>query len=272
MARKPKNQSELKIETKSEVMPLKVEITFPSISDLRQAILTDNDGNLVVALQFKAKVDQFEIFRLVNLLKQPHSGLYAIIGSPQTVMDFKFDAKELRFEIFKAAAQIAAGDKKKAAAETAQVQDQAAAAAAKVTPPAQVKGPGNPTGKVFVDITTNFIETDAKPFGLFANYRNGEGKDKSAAGRGTSAAEAALFLLGQVDIIPTDRKVEPFEAIKYLTEGHGTDALCLALADVIKTNSFDPLSKAQGAAGPPAQAESKKRGRKSTGEDSTKGA
>ncbi len=78
--------------------PLAVEIHFPTITDLKQALAFDADGNLLIMIQFKAKVDQYEIFRLVNLLKQPHGSLFATIGSPQSAMDFMF-TKEGKVEI-----------------------------------------------------------------------------------------------------------------------------------------------------------------------------
>jgi hypothetical protein len=277
MAKSEKNKQG-KLEAQPEVIqPLAVEIKFPNIFDLKQALAFDNEGALLIAIQFKAKVDQFECFRLVNLLKQPHGPLHATIGSPQSVMDFKFDAKEIRFEVFKAAAQLAAGDQKKvdAVKEAEKVKDKAQAAQAKDTPPKA------PTGKIFTNIQSNHVPDDALPFGLFADVLvPGSELGKSTAGRGKTPAEAAISLLKQVDIIPTDRPVEPFEAIKYLTDDHGEDAYCLALADVIKSNSFEPLLKIpkpdQGTAAPPASttdaaAQPKKRNRKGAGDNASKG-
>ena len=105
-----KTAKQPKLEAKAEVVqPLKVEITFPSIMDLKQALAFDADGNLVIALQFKARVDQYEIFRLVNLLKQPHGALYATIGTLQSAMDFHFDAKAGKVEIIQAAKALPPG-------------------------------------------------------------------------------------------------------------------------------------------------------------------
>jgi len=278
-----KNQPELKIETKAEVVqPLKVEIHFASIANVKQVLGFASDGDFQIAVQFTAKANPFEVFRLANLLKGPHSALYAIIGSNQGALDFRFDEKEYKIEVIRAASQIAAGKPADAVktADKAETTDAGKTAVAVVkTEPGkaaavQGKKPADLKGRIFVEVKSNVIQDDPNPFGLFAAYFNGSQEAKSAAGRGKTPAEAALSLLANVDLIPTDRKVEPFEAIKYLTDDHGSDPFCLALADVIKGNTFEPLSKVavQAAAVPPAgQAEPNKRGRKAAGDNVAKG-
>lgn len=265
MAKQKKEQP--KLETKPEVIQaLKVEVNFPTISGLKQVLGFTSEGDFQIGIQFTAKVNPFEVFRLVNLLKGPHTALYAIIGTNQGALDFKFDEKDYHVDVIRAAAQLAAGkpvDKPEIVHDAGKP---GATAEATKTTEAKVEPP---KGKIFVDVHVSNSEGDPRPFGLFANYMNGTKEPKSAAGRGTTASEAALSLLQSVNLIPSDRPVEPFEAIKYLTEGFGTDPFCLALADVIKTNNFDPLTKVprpEPVEATAAVAEPKKRGRKAAGE------
>jgi len=85
---------------KGPVTPLNVEVHFPAIFDLKQAIKIDAKGFLILNIAFSVKLDNtFELFRLSNLLKQNGSSIYATIGSKQVAMDFMFDPKESTFSI-----------------------------------------------------------------------------------------------------------------------------------------------------------------------------
>jgi len=185
---------------KAEVVrPLKVEITFPSIVDLKQALAFDSAGNLIIGIQFKAKVDQYEIFRLVNLLKQPHGVLYAIIGSPQSAMDFLFNPKEDRMDILKAASQLVA-------AKT----DDKGEITTKPLIPEQL------AVKIHA-VAFNHLPEEKKPYGVAIDYigKDGSGEIYTVAGRGTDATEAVLA--GVARILPPEMK-EPFEVIAALEE------------------------------------------------------
>jgi hypothetical protein len=263
MAKSKNEKPESTPTVKSEVVQaLKVEINFPSISGIKLAQGFNNDGDFQIGIQFTAKVNPFEVFRLINLLKGPHTALYAVIGSNQGILDFKFDEKNYLVEVVKAAAQLAAGETGKPEKKDADDKK-----------PAQEKGKEPVVkGKVFVEVHSNDFPDEPEPFGLFAEYLNGSQESRPAAGRGKSPSEAAMALLRTVNIITSDRPAEPFEAIKYLTEDFGSDPYCLALADVIKSNTFEPLSKvANHGAKTEAAEKPKGRRRKAAGEDSTKG-
>jgi len=194
---KSKDKPESKVKAEA-VQPLKVEINFPQILDLKQAIGTDTDGNLIIGIQFKAKVDQFEVFRLVNLLKQPHGTLYAVIGSPQAAMDFKFDAKQIRFEIFQASERIGTGKSKKP----------------KVLAEATDQGPK--AVKIHA-VAFNHIADEPKPYGVAIDYvgEDGSGEVHTVAGRGKNPTEA--IMAGVLKILPDGIK-EPFEAMAALEQ------------------------------------------------------
>jgi hypothetical protein len=214
---------------KTEVAtPLQVEINFPAISDLKQAIGTDSDGNLLIAIQFKAKVDQFEVFRLVNLLKQPHEALYCIIGSKQSAMDFKFDAKELRFDIFQAQKQIEAGAKK----SKSQVIN---VPTAETPPVAQVTLFDTPAVKIHA-VTFNHIQDEPKPYGVAIDYvADGTGEIHTVAGRGMNPTEAVVSGLSR--ILPGDLK-EPFEFMAELEQLEPSPE-GYKLIRVLQVGSFD---------------------------------
>lgn len=196
---KEKPDSEVKTEA---VEPLKVEIEFPSIMDLKQAIATDSDGNLIIGIQFKAKVDQFEVFRLINLLKQPHGALYATIGSPQSAMDFKFDAKQIRFETFLANKRIEAGKSKKVA---------------KVGDAQEESAERGPTAVKIHAVAFNHIPDEEKPYGVAIDYvgDDGSGEVHTIAGRGLNPTEAVL--VGVARILPEGGN-EPFEVMAALEQ------------------------------------------------------
>jgi len=197
------------------VQPLRVEIHFPSIMDLKQALAFDADGNLIIALQFKARVDQYEIFRLVNLLKQPHGALFATIGSPQSAMDFKF-TKDGRVEIVKA--QIAA---EKAKAPALDTPPEPGAKAAKIT-----------------EVRFNHIPEEEDPFGVLIEYAaDGTGEMKTVAGRGKSATEAVIAGVRNCGVVAADVK-EPFE-VRAALELLEPSADCYKLIRVIDVGSFD---------------------------------
>jgi len=201
-AESPTAKPEKKTPSKAEVVrPLAVEITFPSIMDLKQALAFDSDGNLIIGVQFKAKVDQYEIFRLVNLLKQPHGTLYATIGSPQSAMDFKFDAKKDKVEVIKAVKAIP-----QAAEPAVQSQEEAAGLLF-----------GEPKAVKIHAVAFNHIPEEPAPYGVAIDY---VGDDKSGeihtvAGRGINPTEAVLA--GVARILPSEAK-EPFEVIAALEE------------------------------------------------------
>jgi hypothetical protein len=208
--------------------PLKVEIHFPLIADLKQAIAFDADGNLVMAIQFKVRVDQYELFRLVNLLKQPHGSLYATIGSPQSAMDFKF-SKEGKVEILKA--------------EIAAEKPKALAAGEKGKPADAGTGePLNPTdGEVtFKDISFNHIPEDERPFGVVIDFTNGAtDKVHVVAGRGKSATEAVISGVKATSANLFGALEQPFEIVAAVKKTPETDAQ-IKIIRAIEVGSFDP--------------------------------
>jgi hypothetical protein len=200
MAKKdqPKGKSESKGITAEATKPLRVEISFPAITDLKQAIGTDSDGNLIIQIQFKAKVDQFEVFRLVNLLKQPHGALYAIIGSPQSALDFKFDAKQIHFEILQSQTEV-------------QLDPSTSKDSNKSREEPEEKLPR--VTKIYT-ATFKHFEKEEKPFGVAIDYvTDSTGEIHSIASRGLNATEAVMDSV--VSILPGNIK-EPFEAIAAL--------------------------------------------------------
>lgn len=183
------------------VTPLKVEVEFPHIHDLKQGIAFDSDMNLVLTIQFKAPVDQYEVARLVNLLKQPSGVLHATIGSNQSAMDFKFDPKAGQFVVTQAAKALVPGKKDKPAAG----------------PPADGK-------VVFQDVTFNHFEKEDKPFGVFISYTDSDGVIHEKAGRGGSALEAVIAGIQSTGAIHRDM-TEPFEVLAALKDIDVTPAL-----------------------------------------------
>ena len=209
----PETETTKKAEPKAEVVQsLKVEITFPNISDLKQALAFDAEGNLLIKVQFTARVDQYEIFRLVNLLKQPHGTLYATIGSPQSAMDFKFDHEAGKVEIIQAAKALPAGKKEPAAAVIRK--------AVKIHA-----------------VAFNHIPKEEKPFGVAIDYvgEDGSGEVHSIAGRGKNPTEAVMS--GVLKILPDGVK-EPFEAMAALEELEPS-AEGYKLIRAIQVGSFD---------------------------------
>ena len=197
----PTATAEKKKAPKAEVIkPLAVEINFPSIMDLKQALAFDTDGNLIIGIQFKARVDQYEIFRLVNLLKQPHGTLFAIIGSPQSAMDFKFDPKSDKVEVIKAATTIPQ--------VPAKATDQSQEEAEPLFP--------EPAATKIHAVTFNHIPEEKQPYGVCIDYvADGTGEIRTVAGRGMNPTEAVMA--GVVKILPDGVK-EPFEAMAALEQ------------------------------------------------------
>jgi len=191
-AKKGKGKGKSKEVAAVEVMKtLRVDVHFPKISDLKQAISLDTDGRLFIKIQFTAPVDQFELFRLSNLLNQPHGALYATIGSPQSAMDFKF-TEDGRVEILKA--QVKA---EKAMAKTAALAD----------PPAAVNWK---VAKVH-NTTFNHIPEDPRPYGVMIEFAvEGSGELKTAAGRGKDPTQAVISGARNCGIVTADI-MEPFE-------------------------------------------------------------
>lgn len=217
--RRKKTEAELKKAQKVEVIqPLRVEIEFPSIVDLKQALAFDSDGNLIVAIAFKARVDQYEIFRLVNLLKQPHGTLFAIIGSPQSAMDFIFNKEQDRMDILKAASAIVA----------AKTDVKGNILPAQEVPDSAVK---------IQSVAFNHIPEEKDPFGVYIEFIDGTGEIKSAAGRGKTATEAIIAGVHNCGAVAADLK-EPFE-IRAALELLEPSADCYKLIRVIDVGSFD---------------------------------
>jgi len=215
-----KTQKATKTPKSEVVQPLKVEITFPSIADLKQALAFDADGNLLIKVQFTSRVDQYEIFRLVNLLKQPHGTLYATIGTPQSAMDFKFDHKAGKVEIIQAAKALAQGKK--------------------TGKPAAAQEPTDHEGTVVKihGVTFNHMEEESKPYGVCIDYVvNGTGEIKTVAGRGMNPTEAVLAGIAATKILPADLK-EPFEVMAAL-ELLDPSPDCYKLIHAIEVGSFD---------------------------------
>jgi len=209
-------------EKKAEIIqPLAVEINFPLIMDLKQALAFDADGNLIIGVQFKAKVDQYEIFRLVNLLKQPHGTLYATIGSPQAAMDFKFDTKKEVVEVIKAARTLPL--------------DKALEEAEKPAPESLFQ---EPKAVKIQEVTFNHIPEESKPYGVVIDYiSDGTGKIHTVAGRGMNPTEAVMAGVKATNALPADAK-EPFEVTAALEQLEPSPA-CYKLIRVIEVGSFD---------------------------------
>lgn len=207
---------------------LRVEVHFPTITDLKQAIGFDADNNLVMGIQFKVKVDQFETFRLLNLLKQPHGPLYATIGTPQSAMDFKFD-KDGCVEIVKAqiAGEKAGKPKELKAADAEPAADKGAAAELEKT--GQVKA--------IHEVTFNHIPEDERPYGVLIEAVNGTGELKSYAGRGLNPTEAVISGVRQCGVVAADVK-EPFEVRAALDELDPSPAVS-KLIRVLDVGAFD---------------------------------
>ena len=231
---KPETTKTPKKGAKAEaVQPLKVEITFPSIADLKQALAFDSDGNLLIKVQFTSRVDQYEIFRLVNLLKQPHGALYATIGTPQSAMDFKFDHKAGKVEIIQAAKALPQGKKTgKSHEATAEAGDQV---------PAAVKI----HAVAFNHIA--FFPEEKDPFGVAIDYvgEDGSGEVHTIAGRGKNPTEAVMA--GVLKILPDGVK-GPFEAMAAL-EKLEPSADGYKLIRAIEVGSFDEEGKEEGEGG-----------------------
>lgn len=191
VAQKTTETAPAEVATSQVVKTLPVEIRFPIITDLKQAIGMDNDGNLNLAIQFKSRVDQFEIFRLVNLLKQPHTLLYAVIGSPQSAMDFQF-TKDGRIEIIEAINRsevkgvFAIDDK--GIAESINIEDKPVQ-----TEDVKTQEP-KPAIIKFEEVKFNHIPEDLLPYGVFSDFIVEGGEVKSGGGRGNNPTEAVIDL------------------------------------------------------------------------------
>ena len=202
------------------VQPLKCEIHFPAISDLKQVLGFDSDGNLIIGIQFKTRVDQYAIFRLVNLLKQPHGTLYAIIGSPQTAMDFNFNLDKGIVEIIKAAKAQA----------LFKPQEQA------------VEAPVPDLDMVKIHaVAFNHIPEEEKPFDVVIDYvADGTGEIHTVAGRGLNPTEAVLSGIAATKIFDVGM-TEPFEVMSALETLNHEDPSpeCFKLIRVLEVGTFD---------------------------------
>lgn len=198
--------------------PLKVEVAFPSIFQVKQAIQMDKDGYLVLAIQFQAKVNPTELFRFINLLSQPHGAMYALIGSDQAAFDFRFDKTGHKVERIDAAKAL----------PSPKVQDR----------PIESYRQGNVAVKTITGATFNHIKTELLPYGVFVNYvADGTGEIVSAAGRGKTPTEAVIAFAKQIELIPDD-VTEPFEVTAALEMLESTPARD-DLIRVIQVGSFD---------------------------------
>jgi len=183
------------------VQPLAVSITFQGISNLKLPIALDDKGHMVVGVQFQARVDPFEIFRLVNLLAQPNGGLSATIASPQSAMDFKFDVKTKTVEVLQAVVPKLAEPKAQEKKAGKSSPKEGTAVQVQEGPEHLVKIHG---------VTFNHIPEEAKPFGVLIEYVNGTGEIKSAAGRGKSPTEAVVSGVKNCGAVGQEYS-EPFE-------------------------------------------------------------
>lgn len=244
MAKQSENKPEKttkKTEAKTEVKKpevintLKVEVTFPTIHDLKQALAFDNDGRLIIAIQFKAPVDQFEVFRLVNLLKQPHTGLSATITSPQSAMDFKFDPKAGKVDVIKAAvpAKLPQGKDIK---ETSPFEDKGGTLLDRT-----VFGHGNDGVVKVHGVSFNHIPEDDRPFGVVIEYVNGTGEIITVGGRGKTPTEAVISGVQNCGAVAKELS-EPFE-VKAALEGLEPSPDCYKLIRVLEVGSFDVEDK-----------------------------
>jgi hypothetical protein len=223
--------------------PLQVEVRFNPIFDFKQAIGFDGDGKLVMTIQFKTVLNQFdvyEVFRLVNLLKQPHGSLFATVGSPQSAMDFKF-SQEGKVEILKAeiaaTKALPAGKKGKPADQPA---DQGTG-----------EKPVDPTeGEItFKDITFNHVPEEKLPYGCVIDFTNGA-TDKShvVAGRGKTTAEAVISGVKQTKAKLFDGLNQPFEIVAAVKKTPETDAQ-IKIIRAIEVGTSD-LGDGKGGANP----------------------
>ena len=212
MATKAKAQPETNV-TKAEVIePLAVSITFQGITNLKLPIALDDKGHLVVGGQFQAKLDPFEVFRLVNLLNQPNGGLSATITSPQAAMDFHFDPKTKTVEVLQAVVpkliEAKVTEKKKGVdyeiddkGTPCQILSKKAAADVLVEKPEDLIK--------ILGVTFNHIPKEKLPYGVMIEYVNRAGEIKSGAGRGKSPTEAVILGVHHCGL-SVDLK-EPFE-------------------------------------------------------------
>jgi hypothetical protein len=238
---KPKTETAV-AKTAEVVKALKCEVTFPMIANLKQALGFDKDGNLVITVQFQAPVDQFETFRLVNLLKQPHGALYAVIGSPQTAMDFIFDKKKNQMDIIQAASKLL----------TASSDAQGTIKTGEAGKPADAEKPKRGRKKteevaeekpvtnalLIQEVSFNHMPDEQLPFGVTADYLEREGGEvHSKAGRGKDAYSAVVALAIGLNIIGPGAK-QPFEIRAALETLKPTPAL-YKLVRVVDTGSFE---------------------------------
>ena len=237
MAKKAENKPETtdkagitaakKPEAKAEVIqPLPVEVHFPNIMDLKQAIAFDGDGQLIIAIQFKARVNQFEVFRLLNLLKQPNGGLSATISSPQSAMDFYFNDKEGTVQVIKAAVKT--------------IKSSAQIAGPKTTEKALPDNEAYPAASDVVKIHFvhfHHIPEETLPFGVAIDYINQTGEIKIALGRGKNPTDAVIDGVRWCGLIRYEG-AEPFE-VRAALENLETSTEGLKLIRVIDHDSFE---------------------------------
>jgi len=274
-----KNQNKPETTNDENIQPLKVEIEFPSILDLKQALAFDADGNLLIKVQFTSRVDQFEIFRLVNLLKQPHGALYAKIGTPQAAMDFQFDDKNRIGVAIEAAKALPQGNEyggpraEDIVSPDAEVQEVPAEPKKKRQTKAEKERAAHlshcnqgeyigvckfgeadcpalanettqeePTVVVKIQgFTNNHMEEEEKPFGVCIDYVNGTGEIKTCAGRGMNPTEAVIAGVIQCGLVPADR-TEPFEFIAALEQMESSEAGDKLIA-VLGSGSFEEATE-----------------------------
>ena len=201
-----------------EIQPLKVDIKFPHIMDIKQQIALDTSGILAIKIQFTANVDQFEVFRLVNLLKQPHEALYAIIGTNQSQLDFQFDADAGVVNILQSIVALPVG--------------------VTSTEPPRDSEPGITPSIKIVEANLKYDKVFPYPYRAEIIYvmLEGNGEILTLIGVGQDIADAILDALS--DMLPGQQLMpEIFEAVAYL-EGLEDRAECLKLINALYSNSI----------------------------------
>ncbi|MFA5429866.1 MAG: hypothetical protein WC329_01750 [Candidatus Omnitrophota bacterium] len=205
------NKPEMKAETKAElVKPFRTEVPIKNITGLKIPLTMDDKGHLVGGFQFQAIVNQYELFRLINLMNQPNGGLHVIFVSDQASFDFKYDQKEQRFEVIQGVLPLPAG--------TAKTTPDAAAQEKK-EPAKKTAAPTSPV--VFTNTTFNHFDKEPEPFGVAIDYMPDEtGNIVHVLGRGKTAVEGLFSGLKQVKGFEAISQPFKFlEAVKATKEG-----------------------------------------------------
>lgn len=226
--------------TKTDVIqPLPVSITFVGITGLKLPIALDDKGHLVVGVQFQARVDPFEVFRLINLMNQPNGGLSATISSPQSSMDFRFDPKAGTVEVLKSATPVKPDQVPAAKNLNKPKKNAGQEPAAAAEPPAPDIALIELTG-----ISFNHIPEEERPYGVTIDFLNGDGQgEHCVAGRGGAPTEAIMDALKQTKGFDPGLD-EPFQYIDALKLTKKTPAQ-IKVIRAIEVGSFDDKGDAK---------------------------